>query len=56
MQINLIKKQLMELGEVFTEGELENFTEFINNTNGLKFYEQEFNFRNLSKILAYAYV
>jgi Ca2+-binding EF-hand superfamily protein len=36
MQINLIKKQLTELGEPFSEAELEEFAEFINNTSGLK--------------------
>lgn len=43
----------MESGEPFSESELDNFTEFLN-TNGLKVYEQEFNYRNFCKILAYA--
>lgn len=42
----------MESGESFNELELESFTEFLN-TNGLKVYEQEFNYRNFCKILAY---
>lgn len=53
MQINFLKKLLMESGEPFSERELDNFTEFLN-TNGLKVYEQEFNYRNFCKILAYA--
>lgn len=53
MQINFLKKLLMESGEPFSESELDNFTEFLN-TNCLKVYEQEFNYRNFCKILAYA--
>ena len=53
MQINFLKKLLTESGEPFNESEIECFTEFLN-TNGLKVYEAEFNYRNFCKILAYA--
>ena len=49
-----LKKFLCDYGESFSESEAEGFIDFLKN-NDLKVNDQEFDFKNLTKIMAYSY-
>lgn len=53
MPTNIFKKLLSESGEPLSDYELRELTEFLNSKD-LRASEQEFNYRNFCKILAYA--
>ena len=50
-----MKKTLCDSGETFSEAEFDEFVEFLT-SSGLKTNDQDFNFKNLAKIIAYGYM
>lgn len=53
MPINFLKKLLSEVGEPLSDCELRELGDFLN-TKDLKVGEQEFNYRNFCRMLAYS--
>ena len=55
IQVLAMKKTLCDSGETFSEAEFDEFVEFLT-SSGLKTNDQDFNFKNLAKIIAYGYM